>query len=453
METVQNLVPYFKELLQQWYQLTLHNQEYALCLAISVWLLTAIFYSIRIGFLKRGAATILKAKQETQAGLDEAKQQLEALRQQLTEATELKLAAEQAAQAESHRAANIELRLNKSNQQLAGSLVNLVDCFELNLHNLPVADAENLLPEYEAVIARVADRFQNEQQAKTQLQLSMHAETAKLAEKEMLISSLENRLDSQTQQLAKLELAVEKYEAAQKQLEQDKLQLALELQNRHAEALRQQAYEKPAAAAVVTHAPIHAVIEQTAEPIKPTEVAEKLPETAPIESEVKPEPALITPKPQAAASEPVAASAKAPTVKKAKPAAGNKMKGLFGRAMDKISKMDEKLGSPSKVTTEPEPEKTDVLEPRAAAEVVEKTETVEPAKKIQQDKGINDKLSGLFGGFKKSAPTKAEKVETEQAPTAAVVQETNDDAEKSAGKEKKVASGLSGLFGRFKTKK
>jgi DNA repair exonuclease SbcCD ATPase subunit len=218
METVQKLVPYFQELLQQWYELTLHNQEYAICLAVSVWLITAIFYSIRIGFLKRSNAKLLKDKTATQTSLDETKKELQTLQQQYTEANERMEQAVEKSAAESQR-------LQASNKQLANSLSSMVDCFELNQHNLPTAESENLLTEYEAVVARALERFQTEQQAKTQLQLSFHAETAKLAEKEMLVSSLQNRLDTQTQQLAKLELAIEHYEDAQRQLEADKQQL------------------------------------------------------------------------------------------------------------------------------------------------------------------------------------------------------------------------------------
>lgn len=445
METVQKFMPYFQEMLQQWYQLTLHNQEYAIALVGSACLITAIFYSIRIAFLKRGAAKILKAKQETQAGLDEANQQLEALRQQLAEATEHQLAAEKATEAESHKAANLELRLNKSNQQLAGSLVNLVDCFELNLHNLPTADADNLLSEHEAVIARVADRFQNEQQAKTQLQLSMHAETAKLAEKEMLISSLENRLDTQTQHLAKLELAVEKYEAAQKQLEQDKLQLALELQNRQAAAAGQQTYAKQPAVAPVVQAPVPAPVEKAPEPIKPAENLVSLPET-------KQEPTPVPVKPQAAVSETV----KAPVVEKTKPATANKKKGLFGRVMDKVAKMDEKLGSPSNVANA-EPDAAEVIETQPeSSDRVEHTESVEPVAQVESAKphsGFNDKLSGLFGGFKKPA-AKSANLEPEQETATPAAEQAPVAAEKpDAGKDKKVSAQFSGLFGKFKAKK
>lgn len=445
METAQKLMPYFQELLQQWYQLTLHNQEYAIFLAVAVFLITAFFYSIRIGFLKSGAAKILKAKQEIQASLDEAKQQLEASQQQLTEATEQKLAAEQAMQAESHRATAIELRLSKSNQQLATSLVNLVDCFELNLHNLPAADAENLLPEFDAVIARVADRFQTEQQAKTQLQLTMHAESAKLAEKEMLISSLESRLDAQTQQLAKLELAVEKYEAAQKQLEQDKLLLAQQ-QQRNAEMQRQHSHE--ASAAPVTPAPVQTAVAQAPDPVK-TEAIEKLAETQPAIPEAKPEPAPVTPQPQPVVSQP----AKAAAVKKPKPAAAAKT-GLFGRIMEKVAKMDEKLGSPGTVNVTPEP--GNVTEPPLEKPyAAEQSETVEPAVRAEnskRDSSVNDKLSGLFGGFKKSA---AKPATAEVAPETAVhvAEEVQAEAAPPTAKDKKGAAQLTSLFGKFKSKK
>ncbi|MCQ8102708.1 hypothetical protein NP590_01215, partial [Methylomonas sp. SURF-2] len=310
METVQKLVPFFEELLQHWYQLTLHNREYAISLALSVWLLTAIFYSIRIGFLKRNIIQANQAKKQTQEGLEQANQQIEALRQQLAEAEEAKLAAEQTAQAESQRALGFESRLNGSKRLVADSLVNLVDCFELNLHNLPAADAENLLPEFEAVIARVAERFRGEQQAKTQLQLNLHAESAKLAEKDMLIASLENRLDTQTQQLVKLELAVEQYETAQKQLERDRQQQAIQLQQRQAE-------EKPAAPAPLpAQAPIQAEVKSAPEPVKPAPVVERLPEIVAAAPANQVQPAPVAAKPQTVVSE----SAKKPAAQTAKPA-------------------------------------------------------------------------------------------------------------------------------------
>ncbi len=50
---MQTTMPFLNNLLAEWYQLTLDNALYAISLAVSVWLLTAIFYSLRIGFLNR----------------------------------------------------------------------------------------------------------------------------------------------------------------------------------------------------------------------------------------------------------------------------------------------------------------------------------------------------------------------------------------------------------------
>jgi hypothetical protein len=409
MENLQKLVPFFQELLQQWYELTLHNQEYAICLAVSVWLLTAIFYSIRIGFLKRHASQLAVARNAVQASLDEANLQLQALQHQLTEAAEKTLAAEQAVQAETDRANGITARLNESNQQLAGSLANLVASFELNQPNLPNADAGNLLAEYAAIVTRVVDRFQNEQQAKTQLQLSFHAESAKLAEKDLLIGSLQSRLDSQTQQLAKLELANEEYQVALRQLEIEKQNLTTAMQQqrppepvRTVEELKQPVYVapqqvvEPFAAAVVVPAvdvsvpeviqpaaqavEISAPIEKISEP-----VAQPAPVIATKKSEVKPVPAA---KPKPAKAE------------------GGKLKGIFGRAMDKISKMDEKLGfeaNPKPTIAEELPE-ADLATPAPVEQLVESIApniASAPIESVAAETGKKEnKVSGMLGKLK-----------------------------------------------------
>ncbi|MCQ8106317.1 hypothetical protein NP590_19595, partial [Methylomonas sp. SURF-2] len=132
----------------------------------------------------------------------------------------------------------------------------------------------------------------------------------------------------------------------------------------------------------------------------------------------------------------------------AKPAPADKMKGLFGRAMDKFSKLDEKLGSPGK----PGGAAAKVEEEPVAAPQVTAAEPELPkvaAQNKQRESGLNDKLSGLFGGFKKSAATKPAGVESE--PLAAEPVEESTPA--AVGQDKKVAAQLSGLFGKFKSKK
>ena len=437
METLQKFEPYFQELLQQWYQLTVHNQEYVICLAVSVFLITAFFYSIRIGFLKRSSAQIQKAKNETQASLDEAQQQLKTLQQQYNEANERMQQAIENAQLESQR-------LQASNKQLANSLSSMVDCFELNQHNLPTADADNLLTEYEAILSKVLERFQSEQQAKTKLQLSFHAESAKLAEKEMLVSSLQNRLDTQTQQLAKLELAIEHYEDAQRQLEADKDKLDKETKKHQEELTRALELEKQNLAAAHAQAQ-EVVIESNPEPVKPLEFIEKAveikqPEPEPVESDIKP---------QAANLDASTASAKPQTEQKPQ-AQAKTTKGVFGRALEKIAKMDEKLGSSSHVI--PKSESADEVRAEVSEPIAESPAKAEN-KKPHESQGVGEKLSGLFGGFKKSSG-KQPKAEQPQTVSAPVQQEDHKAvAKEPTVKANEVTSKITGLFGKFKSKK
>lgn len=457
MENLQKLLPFFQEQLTQWYQLTLEKPDYAAAIAVSVWLVLAILYSIRIGFLKRDIARLAKANAETQANLNAAQEQVQSLQQQLSEMSTEVQNAQAKAEAESDRASTVEQRLSASNQELAASLANLVECFELNVHNLPAANADNLLSEYQAVIGRVSERFQNEQQAKTQLQLSLHAESAKLAEKEMLISSLQHRLDSQTQQLAQMELAIEQYEAAQRQLQADReQQLAAALAKQQVEAaklaeLKKQEQEvKQAQPASVGAEP---KIERPVAPEPPVApLAKPVIETPSVQA--KPEPS----KDQAIKQEATSSSkteAK-PAPKKAKAAESGKSKGFFSRAMEKIAQMDQKLGTQTRVAPNSEPEAENVRvtapQPEPVTAAAEQAKPAEP-KKPSSSESMTAKMGGLFGGFKKSAPKPAEPEVAHAEEASAVEPAKTKPAEKPAKAEKKMTEQLTGLFGKLKSKK
>ncbi len=438
MENLQKLMPYFQDQLAQWYQLTLEKPDYAAAVAISVWLLIAIFYSIRIAFIKKDITRLTKANAGIQAELAEAKEKAESAQQQLAEVNLQLQSAEQAAESEKQRGESLEQRLAASNQELAASLAKLVESFELSLHNLPAADSDQLISENQSVIERVSERFKNEQQAKTQLQLSFHAESAKLAEKEMLITSLQHRLDSQTQQLAQMELAIEQYEAAQRQLQVDReQQLAQAMAKQQAQLEAAKVAESKAKQQETKFAQAaFAAAEQAGAAVKPME---KTAEAAPV------------------APAPKAEAAKVAVEKKAEESEGVKFKGLFGKAMEKFASMDQKLGSSSEAKPS--------AESQAAAEVAkpaepEPVETVQAEPKAEQKKpsGVGSKMSGLFGGFKKSKAKEA----VADKPTEVVetlVEESRDDAEKKAGGDesgksgKKMQSQLSGLFGKLKKNK
>ncbi|MDD2760408.1 MAG: hypothetical protein PHH11_08940 [Methylomonas sp.] len=463
MENLQKLMPYFQDQLLQWYRLTLERPDYAVAVAFSVWLLMAVFYSIRIAFLKKDIAKLAKANADIQAGLDDAQKQNQTQQQQLTEVSEQLQNAVQLAEAEMQRANTAEQRLNASNQELAAGLANLVESFELTLHNLPSANSDNLIPEYQSVIGRVAERFKNEQQAKTQLQLSFHAESAKLAEKEMLITSLQHRLDSQTQQLAQMELAIEQYEAAQRQLQVDReQQLAEAMAKQQAETAKlaelkiKEQQAKQTQAAVVS---IESAVEKTVPPVKPAEMPVKPVETAPfIDSKPEPIKARTVPvdKPAATISTPVVA-----TEKGTKAAEDSKFKGLFGRAMEKFSKMDEKLGSPRAVKVDHEPENAIEEVKAVEAEPIRVVQAEEkPAELKQEPKaaaGVAAKMGGLFGGFKKSQH-KQVVVDISTSPIEVKIEEPIPEPEipvavdEAVESGKKMPSQLTGLFGKFKKK-
>ena len=442
MENLQTLGPFFQKLMEEWYQLTLHNQEYAICLAISVWLLTAIFYSIRIGFLNKRNNQLVSAYRALQTKLTEVETQTQAIQQQLTEAGEKLQHSEQQIETEIQRAAGIEQRLNRSNQQLASSLSSLVGCFELNLENLPNAEADNLLSEFSTVITRVSERFKNEQEAKTQLQLTMHAEAEKMAEKEAMVESLQSRLDNQTQQLAKLEMVVEKYAAAERQMELDQQQFALERQQHQSEASRLAELEKQVAA--------QAQIKPKENPVEnfaPASVVESAVKSIGIAEAVVEK--MIPESVNAVSHPPVETKAK---VKNAETGKGTG-KGFFGRAMEKFSKFDEKLGMQPVFDSvaeklEERVENLPVEDVKAAVQ-----EVVEIAKAEVQPKssgGFNQKISGLFGGMKKTvAKTSAESAVAAESlveATALVAQASTTNAEKSATK-------LTGMFDSFKRRK
>lgn len=427
METLQKFLPFFQEQLQQWYQLTLHNQEYATFLALLVCLITAFFYSIRIGFLKRSHALVLKAKHEIQLSLNDVKQQLDTAQQQYQEAKHNMQQAIERAEAESQR-------LHLGNRKLSEGMSGLIGCFELNYPNPPTADAENLLTEYDAVLARVQERFQAEQQAKTQLQLAFHAETAKLSEKEMLVVSLQNRLDSQTQQLAKLELAVEHYQDAQRQLEADKQQLAREVEIRQSQAAQQQPIAEPKPVVAQTQVP---VVENTVAVQIAAERIQQPEEVTPVVTKSAPPAAVLPP----VSTAPVETKQ---TVGKER----DQKKGLFGRAMAKIAKIDEKFGGSPEVKPDTIQADPKVIEPEPAPVAEPDPQVIEaqPAQENLIPENGLQKLSGMFGGFKKSGdkPVHAEEVKPKQPQI---------EPEKPVAKANKVPAQLSGLFAKLKPKK
>jgi hypothetical protein len=461
MPNLQELVPFFQKLLEQWYQFTLNNSAYATSLALLVWLLTAIAYSITIAFLNRRINLERKAGREIQANLDAAQQQLQALQEQLTQNAAQLADTTQLAENEGKRANDFEQRLNLNNRQLVDGLSNLVNSFEL-IEQLPDAGAapETLWLRYSAIVERITERFRNEQQAKARLQLDVQAEKSKAAEKDMLANNLQSRLDSQTEQLAKLELAMDEQQTLRQELEGVKQQLIdAQIKNRNDFAriaeLERQSHAAPviptAASAPVATIPEQAVYQEPA--IKPAD-AVRVAEVAPVE--IKPVVTEITlpepPKPIATVSEPkISETSKVAETKAAAPKAvakEAKWKGLIGNAMQKFSKLDEKLGSPGtnkvQLMENVEEQQPDAIDEITLVEpAVQLPDAQAPESEKKPAANVSGKLGGLLGALKKTQEKLAETA-PQQAPVIAPV------IASSEGAAKKTAGKLGGLLGKFK---
>ena len=217
---METYLPIIKATLADWLQLTLNNPLYAAALAAVVFLLTAILYSIRIASLNKEHRASEKAQIEKQnslkAALDTAQQQMQQMQEQLAANTAQMEQARQVAQQESQRAAGLEEQLSQRNQQIAGIIQILATRFDLGERPLPVMGdikAEDLWQQHDRVVNLLSTRLQSEQQAKTELQHAYQAETAKRAEKEALLETMQSTLSTQTIQLSKLEQALEEQKA------------------------------------------------------------------------------------------------------------------------------------------------------------------------------------------------------------------------------------------------
>jgi len=228
---MQTYLPFIKAMLSEWYLLTLNNPLYAGALAASVWLLTALLYSIRIAAIKRSKVAGEKAALKT---LNATQQQLQLSQEELAAAVEQAEKAQSAAQDETQRALALEQLIYQRNQQVAGTIQTLATSFDLGERPLLASEdvkAEPLWQQHDKVIMQLIERLRTEQQAKSELQQSCQAATAKLAEKESLLNALQSTLDNHTSQLSKLEQALEEQKSMLQQQNDSQLVLSDTLKN------------------------------------------------------------------------------------------------------------------------------------------------------------------------------------------------------------------------------
>jgi len=401
---VQDYLPFFQSLALKYYQFTLENPAYAACLAAAVWLLTTIFYSIRIGFLNGRNRRNIKALLDTQNALATAEQQIQQLQAELTAANEQleqsKAESEQLVQ----RATTLQSRLSWFDNQLSesiGALTTNADLSEQFSPNATGLETEDLWQRYSAINKQLSANLAAERKTNNELQQAFKVETAKLAEKDQLLQTLQIRVDSQSQQLAQLELTVAEHKTQLAQQEESAQQRILETEAKHQAdlarlaSLEQQSVDLSQAKQQQTqlqetlnaqNAVIAQLEEAKAVEIKAVEpqavfLAPEPQQQAPIEPTISPvqeiiskvsvpEPAIIVPeipKPQ-----PIKAPEKDTT------GVGGKFKSFFSSAKQKIDKLDSKLVEQNIPTPPEEPAQIEQINPEPQVLAAETPVTAQP---------------------------------------------------------------------------
>ncbi len=421
---METYLPIIKALLADWLQLTLDNPFYAVALAITVWLLTAILYSIRIASLKGQINASEKARLEMQNNLNAAQQQMQRMQEELAANTEQMEQARQLAQMESKRAAGLEEQITQRNQQVAGIIQSLHTSFDLGERPLPVMNdirAEDLWQQHDRVINLLTTRLQSEQQAKAELQQSYQVEKVIRAEKEASLEKLQTTLAEQSSQVSRLEQVLEE----QKNLLQEQESKAQELLFRTLEKhqaevarlaeLEQQALELVNARQQLAQLEEKIIVQEgqigqlekdkTAEQVKAqaqpvplrqeqTETIIELPKTV---QEVPTAPSVV--------EEPAIISVEEPAVISVKEQAGGvagKLKGLFGKSKQEP------------ISAKPEPVVTEQQEESQPAPSSQEQPSVNPAK------GQLGKLKNLFGAKQQPEAMKQEEPEIQPSTVSPV---------------------------------
>lgn len=191
----QDYLPFFQDLFIQTYQSTLENPVYAACLSVAVWLLTAIFYSIRIGFLNGRIKRGTKAIADVNQALATAEQQVQQTRDEM-------LAQQQQLEKTTDTNNELKERLAEIAGQLSSAIQTLASNPDLGQQGLSVGQglsAEALFQRFNAANQQICENLLAQRQKQADLEADLQAEIGKLADKDQQIQTMQIRLDAQSQ--------------------------------------------------------------------------------------------------------------------------------------------------------------------------------------------------------------------------------------------------------------
>lgn len=382
---MEKYLPIIQATLAEWLQFTIDHPLYAAALIIGVWLLTTLFYSIKIAGLNKKNATSERLRTSAETELNTAQQQLQQAQTELASITEQLAQAQQLADTEKQRANTTEQQITERNQQIAATIQMLASSFDIGERPLPVTGilkADDLWQQHDKVIKQLIERLRTEQQAKTELEKFYQAEKAKLAETEANMSRLQTNLDSQTDLVLALQTQTTSLQQQQNDTQRD---LTETLKKHQADLARLLELEHQAAS--VTHVQPHAV------PITPI--------IEPVVIEIKPPTPSFSPQPAEASAN---------------------LQNLFKKTAVTV---EEKVITPlPEIVIPPAITETVITfvedEPVEIAQPVEAAPTIE----IEAIEETPEKTSALKGLYQKFA-TKKEQPEVTPEPVAETVEKTD----------------------------
>ena len=419
---METYLPVIQATLDEWLQLTIAHPLYAAALAISVWLLTALLYGIRIAGVNKKNVVSEKARTSAETNLNTAQQQLQQAQTEVATLTEQQAQQQQAADAEKQRALASEQQHAQRNQQISAIIQRLASSFDIGERPVTVIDnlkADDLWQQHDKVITKLIEALRTEQQAKTELEKFYQAEKTKLAETQTQLVSLQTNLDNQTSLVLALQTQTTTLQQQQNDTQRD---LTDTLRKHQTDLARLLQLEQQAAQ--FTHTQPHL-------------------DTAPIAPVLAPV--------QAATVEPVTAAIEEPVLSPSV---------AVDEATTKIQDLFKKSQQPSAPAT-PEHEVMPLVQ--AVEQVAEQPEvapappviepeplvTVEPVVETPEKTG---KVSTLKGLYQKFTTSKAE--QPEPAPAISVVEPESAPAIKEEAAEKSSkSSALKGLYNKFTTSK
>ena len=413
----QDYLPYFQNLLLDWYHFTLANPVYAICLSISVWLLTAIFYSLRIGILNRRNRITIKAHLETQNAMAAAQQQIQLLQEEIAAHDEQFRQTKAEVEQETQRATALRERISQFGAQLTESLNLLSDVIDFNEQILSEnpANTENFGQRLSAAIDKLNQAFRAKQQTIIDLQQTYNAQSAKLAEKEQQLQVMQIRFDSQSQLIAKLESTVAEHKTLLTQQQQNEQLLLSEIETKHQadlarlsaleqqalewrQANQQQIQEKPKAQDMPIAQP---------KPAEPLEIQPQAEISEQKQEQIEASPS-ITEIPEQQSAKLISQTSSGVT---------GKLKNMFANAKQQIGKLDAKPGGQNTpVIPQEELAQTARLEPEITETATEiHISQSEPSGSEHRPQSIlKDQFNNMAGLFKKRRPS------SPQQPEAAV---------------------------------